>query len=141
MSAPLQQEIGRAERLLDALLVEHVLEGGPFGSVTEWVAANILATASLAPVDLQSALAVHADDLNATLERLSSAGLVVIDADRVALSTSGLSALRAGRIKTAYVSSRIDQAVTPADREATVRALSAVRDVVSQIRESGIPAE
>lgn len=141
MSTPLQQEIGRTERLLDALLVERVLEGGPFDSVTEWVAANVLANASLALADLQSALAAREGDLDAALERMSSAGLVAIDADRVTLSTSGLSALHAGRIKTSYVAARIEQAITPADREATVRALSAVRDVASRIREFGFPMD
>lgn len=140
MSTPLQQEIGRTERVLDALLTERVLEGGPFGSVTESVVANILATASLTKTDLQGALAVRASDVDVALERMSNAGLVMVDGDRVTLSTSGLSALQAGRIKTSHVASRINQAITSADREATVRTLSAVRDIASRFRESGIPA-
>lgn len=81
MSAPLQQEIGRTERVLNAVLVEHVLDGGPFASVTEWVAANVLATASLTSIELQRALAVRTGELRETLGRMSSAGLVALDGD------------------------------------------------------------
>lgn len=139
MSTPLQQEIGRTERVLDALLVEHVLDGGPFASVTEWVAANILATASLTSNELQHALAVRTGELREALDRMSTAGLVTLDGIHVTLSATGQSALQTGRLKTSHVTSQIDQAITPADREAAVRVLSAVRDVASSIRESGIP--
>lgn len=140
MSMPLQQEIGQTERTLGALLAERVLEGGPFESITEWVMANILGTASLTPSELRSVAAAQSGDVDAALERMALAGIAVMAGGRVRLSESGRSALQAARIKTSYVASHIDEAIAPADRDAAVRVLATVRRIAAELRQSGIPA-
>jgi hypothetical protein len=141
MSTSLQQEIGQTERTLGALLVEGVLDGGPFESTTEWVVANILASASRTPAEVRNAVAMRPEEFEIAFERMSNAHLVATDGSRVALCDAGRSALQAARVKTSYVAARIDQAIAPADREVTIRVLTAVRDVASHIRESGIPGD
>lgn len=143
MSTPLQQEIGRTERALSALLVQHVLRATPFGSTTEWVAANILADAptELTASELQSALTIPMAEFETVLERMLIAGAVVTARGVIVLSESGNRALRDARVRTAYVASRIEAAVPMADRDATVRTLSAVRSVVSTIGDTGLPAD
>lgn len=141
MSASLQQEIGQTERTLGALLVEGVLDGGPFTSTTEWVVANTLASASRTPAEVRNAVAMRPEEFEIAFERMSNADLIATDGSRVALSNAGRSAPQAARVKTSYVAARIDQTVAPADREVTIRVLTAVRDVTSRIRESGIASD
>lgn len=141
MSTPLQQEIGQAERALSALLVQHVLQVTPFGSTTEWVVANILADApaELKASELQTALTVPTAEFETAIERMLATGAVVTPHGGIALSDSGRRAVRDARTRTAYVASRIEAAVSAVDRNATVRTLAAVRNVVASIRDTGIP--
>jgi len=139
MGTPLQQEIGQTERTLAALLAERVLEGSPFTSMTEWVMANVLGTASSAIADLRTVMAARPRDVDVALERMAVVGLLVKDDDTVRLRDAGRAALHAVRVKTSYEASRIDDAVTAADRDAAVRVLAAVRRIAADLRESGIP--
>lgn len=143
MSTPLQQEIGRTERALSALLVQHVLRATPFGSTMEWVAANILADApaELTASELQSALTIPMAEFETVLKRMLATGAVVTAHGGIALSESGRDALRDARTRTAYVASRIEAAVSTSDRDATVRTLSTIRNVVSDIGDTGLPAD
>ena len=143
MFTPLQQEIGRTERALSALLAQHVLRATPFGSTPEWVAANILADApaELTASELRSALTIPIADFETVLKRMLATGAVVAAPGGITLSESGHDALRDARTRTACVASRIEAAVSTSDRDATVRTLSTIRNVVSDIVDTGLSAD
>ncbi|WP_067199438.1 hypothetical protein [Microbacterium sp. XT11] len=139
MRTPLQQEIGHTERTLAALLAERVLADSPFASMAEWVVANTLSAGPSAIADLRNAVVARSRDVDVALERMSVVGLLVREGGRVRLSDEGRAALHAARVKTSYVASRIDDAVSATGRDAAVRVLATVRQIATGLRESGIP--
>lgn len=146
MSVPLQQEIGRTEQALSALLLEIVLKDGSIVSNDEWVAVNMLLRDR--PGSLDQWHAAIAESLTAAPERVVRATSRLIDAGVVSVGSQGLDLsaqveqeLTVARRKTAYVSAEIDRKLSVTDRAATVRTLALVRDVVRTIREQGFATE
>lgn len=145
MSAPLQQEIGRTEHALTALLVEHVLADAPFRTSDEWAAVNLLER--IAPADASAWRALIADVLSMTdpradeiATRLCASGIVVDSGQGLTLDDETRRSLAAGRTKSAHVAAEIDRRVAPDEREITVGVLATVRDVVREIRQHGFPS-
>lgn len=146
MSAPLQQEIGRTEQALSALLLEVVLKDALITSSDEWVAVNVVSRESIESGDVWRA--VIAESLTAAPERVVGITSRLVESGGVRETPQGLTLsdeltreLVVARRKAAYVGAEVDRQLSEADRAATVRALHVVRDVVRSIRERGFPRD
>lgn len=141
MTTSLQQEIGRTEQALSALLRENILGDTSLDSNDEWVAVNVIDRKSPRDMDewrrtLVEMLTASEARVDAVTSRLFDDGIVGRGDATLRLRDDARAELERARDAISGVTAEIERVTSAADRTAAVRVLGAVRDIVQRRRGS-----
>ncbi len=141
MTTSLQQEIGRTEQALSALLRENILGDTSLDTNDEWVAVNVIDRKAPRDLDewrraLVEMLTASEARVDAVTFRLVDDGIVERGDATLRLHDDARAELERARDAISEVTAEIERVTSAADRTAAVRVLGAVRDVVQRRRGS-----